>query len=81
MMCFALTEGMKRIFTDPLDESDAIPGYYIATGVSGHGFGIGPGAGKATAGMLTNTDTGIDLSEFRLGRFFDGSKLRLNVQV
>jgi glycine/D-amino acid oxidase-like deaminating enzyme len=64
-----------------IDESDAIPGYYIATGVSGHGFGIGPGAGKATAGMLTNTDTGIDLSEFRLGRFFDGSKLRLNVKV
>jgi glycine/D-amino acid oxidase-like deaminating enzyme len=68
-----------------IDESDAIPGFHIATvpgfhiatGLSGHGFGIGPGAGKATAGMLTGTDTGLDLSELRLSRFFDGSKIRL----
>ncbi len=60
-----------------IDESDKIPGFYIATGFSGHGFGIGPGAGKAIAGMLTGTDTAIDLSEFRLSRFFDGSKLQL----
>lgn len=61
-----------------IDESDAIPGFHIATGLSGHGFGIGPGVGKATAGMLTGTDSGMDLSEFRLSRFFDGTKLRLN---
>ena len=60
-----------------IDETDAIPGFYVATGLSGHGFGIGPGAGKATAGLLTGTDTGIDLSEFRLSRFFDGTQLRL----
>lgn len=60
-----------------IDETDAIPGFYIATGLSGHGFAIGPGAGKATAGMLTGTDTGIDLSELRLSRFFDGTELRL----
>lgn len=60
-----------------IEESDDIPGFHIATGFCGHGFGIGPGAGKAIAGMLTGTDTGIDLSEFRLSRFFDGTKLRL----
>ncbi len=60
-----------------IDESDVIPGFYIGTGFSGHGFAIGPGAGKAAAGMLTGTDTGIDLSEFRLSRFFDGTELRL----
>ncbi len=60
-----------------IDETDAIPGFYIATGLSGHGFALGPGAGKATAGLLTGTDTGIDLSEFRLSRFFDGTELRL----
>jgi glycine/D-amino acid oxidase-like deaminating enzyme len=60
-----------------IDESEAIPGFYIATGLSGHGFGIGPGAGKATAGLLTGTDTGIDLYELRLSRFFDGTKIRL----
>ena len=64
-----------------IDESNAIPGFHIATGLSGHGFGIGPGAGKATAGMLTGTDTGMDLSEFRLNRFFDGTKIRLQHMI
>ncbi len=53
-----------------------IPGFHIATGFSGHGFGIGPGAGKAIAGMLTGRDPGIDLTPFRLSRFFDGTPIR-----
>ncbi len=56
---------------------DSLPGFYIATGLSGHGFGIGPGAGKAAAGMLTGKGSGIDISPFRLSRFFDGSPLQL----
>ena len=60
-----------------IDEAETLPGFYIATGLSGHGFGIGPGAGKAIAGLLTGADTGIDLSEFRHSRFFDGSPIRL----
>jgi glycine/D-amino acid oxidase-like deaminating enzyme len=28
------------------------PGFFIATGFSGHGFGIGPGAGKLVADMF-----------------------------
>ena len=59
-----------------IDEAEALPGFHIATGFSGHGFGIGPGAGKAIAGLLTGTNTGIDLSEFRLSRFFDGTPIR-----
>jgi glycine/D-amino acid oxidase-like deaminating enzyme len=55
---------------------DRVPGFYLATGFSGHGFGIGPGAGKAIAGMLTGRDSGIDLSQLRLERFFDGSPIR-----
>jgi glycine/D-amino acid oxidase-like deaminating enzyme len=55
---------------------DRLPGFHIATGFSGHGFGIGPGAGKAIAGMLTGNGTGIDLSQLRLERFFDGSPIR-----
>ncbi|MDJ0750791.1 MAG: FAD-binding oxidoreductase [Woeseiaceae bacterium] len=55
---------------------DGLPGMHIATGFSGHGFGLGPGAGKAIAGMLTGTDTGIDLQPLRLSRFFDGSRIR-----
>ena len=58
-----------------IDEAESIPGLFIATGFSGHGFGIGPGAGKAIAGMLTGRDSGIDLTEFRLSRFFDGTPI------
>ncbi len=59
-----------------IDAVDSLPGFYVATGFSGHGFGIGPGAGKAIAGMLTGSDSGIDISAFRLQRFFDGSPIR-----
>jgi glycine/D-amino acid oxidase-like deaminating enzyme len=59
-----------------IDAAPGIPGFYIATGFSGHGFGIGPGAGKAIAAMLTGRDSGIDLGPFRLSRFFDGSPIR-----
>jgi glycine/D-amino acid oxidase-like deaminating enzyme len=51
-------------------------GFHIATGLSGHGFGIGPGCGKAVAAMLTGADNPIDLSPFRLSRFFDGTPIR-----
>ncbi len=58
-----------------IDSPESIPGFHIATGFSGHGFGIGPGAGKALAAVLTGNDPGIDLQPFRLARFFDGSPI------
>lgn len=59
-----------------IDAIDSLPGFHVATGFSGHGFGIGPGAGKAIAGMLTGEDAGIDISPLCLKRFFDGSPIR-----
>ena len=56
---------------------EGLPGFFIATGLSGHGFGLGPGAGKAAAGMVTGKDSGIDITPFRLSRFFDGSPISL----
>jgi glycine/D-amino acid oxidase-like deaminating enzyme len=53
-----------------------VPGFHIASGFSGHGFGLGPGAGKAIAGMLTGAETGIDIAPLTLARFFDGSPVR-----
>ena len=64
-----------------MGEHAGIPGFHIATGLSGHGFGIGPGAGKALAAMLTGTDVGIDMAPFRLSRFFDGSPMRLGSSI
>ncbi len=59
-----------------IDTVSSCPGFHVATGFSGHGFGIGPGAGKAIAGMLTGDDPGIDLAAFRLSRFFDGTPIK-----
>jgi glycine/D-amino acid oxidase-like deaminating enzyme len=67
-----MTPDVVPVFSDV----SKLPGFYIATGLSGHGFGLGPGAGKALAGMLTGTDTGIDLEPLRYGRVFDGSPIR-----
>ena len=60
----------------PVIDETAIPGFYIATGFSGHGFGIGPGAGKTIAAMLSGARSAIDLKPLRLNRFFDGSPIR-----
>ena len=49
-----------------------LPGFHLATGFSGHGFGIGPAAGKLAAEMLAGAQTSVDLAPFRLERFFDG---------
>jgi glycine/D-amino acid oxidase-like deaminating enzyme len=52
---------------------DTLPGFFIATGFSGHGFGIGPGAGRLVADMVTGAPHIVDPTPFRLSRFTDGS--------
>jgi len=56
---------------------DTIPGFFIATGFSGHGFGIGPAAGRLMADIVTGREPLVDPSSFRFGRFGDGSKVEL----
>lgn len=58
-----------------IGEVGDVSGFYIASGFSGHGFGIGPGAGKSLAAMLTGSGDSVNLEPFRLSRFFDGSKI------
>jgi glycine/D-amino acid oxidase-like deaminating enzyme len=53
---------------------DGLPGFFIATGFSGHGFGIAPGAGRLMAELLTCETPVVDPSPFRYNRFLDGSK-------
>ena len=53
----------------------AVPGLVIATGMSGHGFGIGPGFGRVVADLVMGNDVGHDLGRFRLERFSDGSPI------
>jgi glycine/D-amino acid oxidase-like deaminating enzyme len=54
---------------------ETLAGFYVTTGFSGHGFGIGPGAGRLIAGMVCGNADSATLARFRLGRFFDGSAI------
>lgn len=60
-----------------LDEVDDRPGLFVATGFSGHGFGIGPGAGRVMASLVLGESPGHDLTRFRFSRFHDGTPLRV----
>ena len=51
----------------------AVPGLTVATGFSGHGFGIGPGAGRLVADLATGSAPVVDPHDFRLSRYSDGS--------
>jgi len=71
--------GMIDVMPDAIpviSPAESLPGLYIATGFSGHGFGIGPGAGKLVADMVTGDPTLVDPTPFRLSRFTDGSNPR-----
>ena len=59
-----------------IDSHQRYRGLIIATGFSGHGFGIGPGAGEAVAELVVDGRSKTDLQAFRLSRFFDGSPIR-----
>jgi glycine/D-amino acid oxidase-like deaminating enzyme len=45
-----------------------VPGFFIASGFSGHGFGIGPGAGRLMADLVTGAAPIVDPTPFRFGR-------------
>jgi glycine/D-amino acid oxidase-like deaminating enzyme len=55
---------------------ESLPGLFVATGFSGHGFGIGPAAGKLAADLVAGDPTLVDPTPFRLSRFTDGSNPR-----
>jgi glycine/D-amino acid oxidase-like deaminating enzyme len=48
---------------------DGVAGLFVATGFSGHGFGIGPAAGHVMAQLAQGKQPLVDLHPFRLGRF------------
>uniref|UniRef100_E1TH30 FAD dependent oxidoreductase n=1 Tax=Burkholderia sp. (strain CCGE1003) TaxID=640512 RepID=E1TH30_BURSG len=55
-----------------------VPGMFIGTGFSGHGFGIGPGAGRLMADLVNGDAPLVDPHAFRLSRFSDGSKITID---
>ena len=61
----------------PILDHAPIPGLTVATGLSGHGFGIGPGVGRVVADLVAGNAPGHDLTRFRFGRFADGSPIEI----
>ena len=52
-----------------------LPGLVVATGFSGHSFGIGPAAGHLAADLATGARPLVDPTPFRFSRFSDGSPI------
>jgi glycine/D-amino acid oxidase-like deaminating enzyme len=55
---------------------EQLPVYVIAAGFSGHGFAIGPGAGRLVSDIVLNETPMTDISPYTLSRFLDGSAIR-----
>ena len=52
-----------------IDAPDELPGLVLATGMSGHGFGLGPGAGLLAGQLASGEAPVVDPVAFSLGRF------------
>lgn len=55
---------------------EGMPGLTLATGFSGHGFGIGPAAGTLAANLATGEAPIVDPRPFRHSRFLTGEAIR-----
>jgi glycine/D-amino acid oxidase-like deaminating enzyme len=58
-----------------------LPGLTVATGFSGHGFGIGPAAGRLAAELAIGETPSVDPTPFRASRFSDGSPLVIGPEI
>ena len=52
---------------------DVPSGLVLATGFSGHGFMLGPIAGRLTSEVVLRGEASLDIAPFRLNRFADGT--------
>lgn len=53
-----------------------LEGIVISSGFSGHGFALGPGAGRLTSELAMDETPFVDIEAYRLERFSSGSKIR-----
>ena len=63
--------GLIDVTPDAVPVISALPsiaGFFIASGFSGHGFGIGPGAGHLMADLVTGTSPIVDPAPYRYQR-------------
>lgn len=57
----------------PVVDHTPIKGLIVGTGMSGHGFGIGPAMGRILANLAADKSAGHDMTRFRFARFTDGT--------
>ena len=60
---------------NPIIDKTAIEGYFVAGGMSGHGFMLGPATGKLLANYILEEKFSFDMSEFSMKREFKGKEL------
>jgi glycine/D-amino acid oxidase-like deaminating enzyme len=58
-----------------------LPGLTVATGFSGHGFGIGPAAGRLAAELAIGNPPSADPTPFRASRFSDGTPIVIGPEI
>ncbi|MBV1790454.1 FAD-binding oxidoreductase [Marinobacterium sp. D7] len=51
-----------------IDQAANLPGFLLAAGFSGHGFGIGPGAGRLIAELVTGKTPFVEHRQYSLSR-------------
>ena len=56
-----------------LGEAPAPRGFVFATGFSGHGFAMGPIAGRLVSELIVDGKPSLDISGFRFSRFAEGA--------
>ena len=54
---------------------DKLPGLHVSAGFSGHGFGIGPAAGRLAADIVAGDAPIVDPHPYRYSRLVDGTDL------
>ncbi|MGH6882128.1 NAD(P)/FAD-dependent oxidoreductase [Hypericibacter sp.] len=54
---------------------EPVRGLLVATGLSGHGFGMGPIVGRLMAELAAKGKTSLDIAGFRFSRFREGAAL------
>jgi glycine/D-amino acid oxidase-like deaminating enzyme len=56
-----------------LGEAPGVSGLVLATGFSGHGFAMGPVAGRLVSELIVDGKASLDLAPFRFSRFAEGA--------
>ena len=59
-----------------ISRTEHVGGLVIASSFSGHGFAIGPGAGRLASELVMDEQPFTDPTPYRLDRFSDGSAIR-----